>query len=264
MINAFSKSKRVAWLGGAALGCAGGAAAWCFLPAAGAGGARLLLAALAAFVGANIAVYIARLFAMREYQTRLLYLYEQLDPAAFIAAVEPLTGARLDASTRCTTLAHLANGYLYAGQPQRALQVLQSIDPPEKALEMRGLVLGNQATCYLAAGQPDKAQQCMDRLQALLADKRCKKEFCVKARHTLAYLQLCMQIQRGKKVDTKALEKDFASSRAPLHRLDVQYRLALACRRSGDAQGFESARAYVAQQGARTALPGLLQAPGQE
>lgn len=246
MINAFAKSRGVAWGGGIVLGAAAGAAAWLY---AGAGAAtafnRGLIALLAAFVAVNIALFTARLIAAREYQQRLLLLYESLDPAAFLRAMLPLKEKRMDASNRCTTLVHIANGYLYSGQPRQALAVLDSIQPPDKALEMRGLVAGNRATCLLAAGEPDKAEAAMAEARRIAADGGCKKEFAQKARHTLGYLKLCVDIARGRQTDLEALKKDFERSRAPLHRLDVQYRIALACRRSGDRAGMERSRAYL-------------------
>ena len=138
MINAFPKSRCVAWTGGAVLGAAAGISAWLYM----AGRAaslfnRAIVALLATFIAVNIALYIARLMAAREYQKRLLLLYEALDPSAFLQALLPLRKKRMDASNRCTTLVHIANGYLYGGQPQQALAVLEDVQPPEKALEMR-------------------------------------------------------------------------------------------------------------------------------
>ena len=178
MINAFPKSRCVAWTGGAVLGAAAGISAWLYM----AGRAaslfnRAIVALLAAFIAVNIALYIARLMAAREYQKRLLLLYEALDPSAFLQALLPLRKKRMDASNRCTTLVHIANGYLYGGQPQQALAVLEDVQPPEKALEMRGLVAGNKATCFLAAGEMDRAQTAMDELRRIAADRNCKKEF---------------------------------------------------------------------------------------
>ena len=137
MINAFPKSRCVAWTGGAVLGAAAGISAWLYM----AGRAaslfnRAIVALLAAFIAVNIALYIARLMAAREYQKRLLLLYEALDPSAFLQALLPLRKKRMDASNRCTTLVHIANGYLYGGQPQQALAVLEDVQPPEKALEI--------------------------------------------------------------------------------------------------------------------------------
>lgn len=91
MINAFPKSRCVAWTGGAVLGAAAGISAWLYM----AGRAaslfnRAIVALLAAFIAVNIALYIARLMAAREYQKRLLLLYEALDPSAFLQALLPL------------------------------------------------------------------------------------------------------------------------------------------------------------------------------
>ena len=63
---------------------------------------RAIVALLAAFIAVNIALYIARLMAAREYQKRLLLLYEALDPSAFLQALLPLRKKRMDASNRCT------------------------------------------------------------------------------------------------------------------------------------------------------------------
>lgn len=176
MINAFPKSRCVAWTGGAVLGAAAGISAWLYM----AGRAaslfnRAIVALLAAFIAVNIALYIARLMAAREYQKRLLLLYEALDPSAFLQALLPLRKKRMDASNRCTTLVHIANGYLYGGQPQQALAVLEDVQPPEKALEMRGLVAGNKATCFLAAGEMDRAQTAHGRAAAHCSRQELQK-----------------------------------------------------------------------------------------
>lgn len=136
---------------------------------------RAIVALLAAFIAVNIALYIARLMAAREYQKRLLLLYEALDPSAFLQALLPLRKKRMDASNRCTTLVHIANGYLYGGQPQQALAVLEDAQPPEKALEMRGLVAGNKATCFLAAGEMDRAQTAHGRAAAHCSRQELQK-----------------------------------------------------------------------------------------
>ncbi len=259
MINAFAKSRRTAWIGGIVLGLVAGAGVW--LALSGSDQSifnRVLLAALAAFVGVNIAVYLARMIAAREYQSRLLLLYENLDPEAFLAAAGPLENAPMDASSRCTLMVHLANGWLYAGKTDRAMEILESIQLPDKALAARGLVLSNKATCWLAQGNPDRAQSCMDQLRELLKDKACSKEFSAKARHALAYLQICMDLSRGKRVNLSVLENDFEANHSPFHRLDVQYRIALAARKSGDMSRFESARDYVEKNGAKTVFPSLL------
>lgn len=259
MINAFKDSRRIAWIGGIILGLAAGAGGWFLLQ-----GSdqpllhRGILAALATFVGANIAVYFARVIATRNYQSRLLLLYENLDPSAFLAAVEPLAKAPMGSSARCTLLVHLANGWLYAGEPDQAMKILDNIQLPEKAVASRGLVLSNQATCWLAKGNLDKAQKCMDDLKKLLHNKACNKEFAAKARHALSYLQMCVDIGRKKKVDLSILEQDFEKNPSPFHRLDVQYRIALAARRAGDTARLEKAQAYIREHGGKTVFVQLL------
>lgn len=262
MIGAFQNSRRIAWIGGIVLGAAAALGMWLVLDQAGSGmqANRLLLAAVAAFVGVNIAIYIARMVAVREYQTRLLYLYEEINPKKMLDAVRPLTEKRMDASSRCTMLVHLANAHLYAGQPEQALALLNTVQPPDKALAMRGLVIGNRATCYLWQSELEKADAEMDALRALIANPSCKKEFAVKARHTLGYLQLCRDIRQKKRINLDALNKDCETSRAPLHTLDAQYHLALAHKARNDAAAFAQAKAYVAQHGQHTALPEQLAA----
>ncbi len=118
-------------------------------------------------------------------------------------------------SNRCTTLVHIANGYLYGGQPQQALAVLEDAQPPEKALEMRGLVAGNKATCFLAAGEMDPGADSHGRAAAHCSRQELQKEFVQKARHTLGYLQLCMDIARE---GTQMWERFKRILRAAVHR----------------------------------------------
>lgn len=96
-----------------------------------------------------------------------------------------------------------------------AEQVQEQIAPPDNALQMRGLILSNRSTCLLMANRLDEAQKAMNELTVLLRDKNCKKEFVEKARHTLGYQQLCMDIARRKPMDVPMLERDFEQSRAP-------------------------------------------------
>lgn len=259
MIRAFPKSRMTALLGCPLAVAAAGLLTWLLLarwdmePQS-----RVVVTVLVMFVAANLPLFFARILAAKAYQERLLYLYEQLDPETFLDALEPLQNAPMSPSDRCTLRVHLANGCLYAGQPERALEILDAIAPPDNALQMRGLILSNRCTCLLMAGRLEEAQEAMDALKVLLRDKNCKKEFVEKARHTLGYQKLCMDIARGKAVDVSALERNFEQSRAPLHRLDVQYRLAMAYRNRHQEEGYRRAKEYVRTFGSKTALPSLL------
>lgn len=260
MICAFSKSRITAWVGGGILSVAAASIIW-FIPELRTTNLlnRTLVASLGAFVAANLAVYAARTIAIREYQTCLLYLYEKLDPQKMLNALLPLQSKKIDASSRCTMLVHIANGYLYSGQPTQALEVLKSVKVPEKASEMRGLILGNQATCYLLLGNAERAQIAMYELKQLIAKKSCKKEFSLKARRTLAYLQMCLNILMENKADLKVLENDFQTSHSPLHKLDVQYYLAMIYCQSGTVEQYESSRAYILKNAGQTYYAQLVQ-----
>lgn len=250
MISYYKQSRLTAYLGGAAAGIFAACAAWLLLrerlpnilP-------RLFTAGIAAFVAINVILYVARLLAMRAYQTTLLLLYEELDPTAFLQALTPMAAVKTDASTHCTTMVHIANGYLYGGNAKKAIETLLAISVPEKAFEMRGLIESNLATCYLALENADKAQLSMTRLQQLLTQPRCKKEFVTKGRHSLGYLQICLAIVRGKHVDSAILEHDFEQSRSPLHKVDVQLWLAKLYRHAGNHDAFLRARDYVIAHG---------------
>lgn len=259
MIRAFPKSRLTALLGCPLAAVAAGLVTWLLLaqrsmePQS-----RVVVTVLVMFVAANLPLFFARILAAKAYQERLLYLYEELDPVKFLDALQPLQNMPMSPSDRCTLQVHLANGYLYAGQPERALEILDGIAPPDNALQMRGLILSNRSTCLLMADRLDEAQKAMNELKVLLRDKNCKKEFVEKAHHTLGYQQLCMDIARRKLTDIPMLERDFEQSRAPLHKLDVQYRLALAYQNRHQEDGYQRAKEYVQTFGDKTALPSLL------
>ena len=253
MIHAFPKSKWIAWGGGGLFGIIAVIIAWRWIKTRQMGLMnQVLVVGLIAFIAVNVAIYIARIVAMKEYQQKLLLLYRDLDPQAFLKTVEPLKTVRMDAANHCTLLVHVANGYLYAGQPQKALEILSQVQPPEKALEMKGLVASNQATSLLAVGKIDEAQKVIQELKQIVADKNCKKEFVLKARHALGYLQICIDTAKGKHVNMEVLQKDFESCKAPLHQLDVLYQIALVQRRNKDKQGLEKSKNYLRTHSGKT------------
>lgn len=259
MIRFFSKSRRMAWVLGAVFGICGGLLGW-FLSRGQitALGSRVAVAALAAFLGVNLALYIARITAMTEYQNQLLYLYEDLDPQKFLAALLPLGQIKLAPSLRGTLMAHIANGYLYGGDISRTLNVLDEVEVPESAFEMRGMILSNKASCYLMNNELKAAEEQLSQLRKLIGQKECKDEFVQKTRRAIAYQELCLAIRRGKKVDVSVLENDFSVSRSPLHKLDVQFQIALVCLKRGQKESYQAAREYVSTHGCKTALPSLL------
>ena len=120
---------------------------------------------------------------------------------------------------------------------------------------------GRQQSYLLSGGGRDgSGADSHGRAAAHCSRQELQKGIRTKARHTLGYLQLCMDIARGRHADVGALQKDFESSRAPLHRLDVQYRIALALRHRGDRTGMEKSREYLLENSGGTCYGELARA----
>lgn len=259
MIGAYSRSRHIVYVLGILLGICGGILGWSLSQGKIASlGGRAAVAVLAAFLGVNLAIYAARGVALREYQSQLLYLYEELDPRKFLTALLPLLQAKLDPSLRETLMIHIANGYLYGGDISKALEILDEIETPEKALELRCMVLSNKASCYMMNNKLKAAEEQLSRLRTLIGQESCKEEFAQKTRHAIAYLELCLSIRKGKRVDVCILEKDFSGSRSPLHKLDVQFQMALFYLKQGQKRPYQTARNYVLTFGQKTFLPSML------
>ncbi len=259
MIRFFPKSRRLLWIFGMVLGGCGGLIGW-FLAygrIAGLGG-RAAVTALTAFLGVSLAVYAARFVAMREYQGRLLYLYEELDPRKFLEVLLPLCQIPMNASARGTLLLHIANGYLYSGEVSKALDTLTNIETPESEVELPGMILSNQISFYLASGQLNQAEELLRQLHRLIEQKECTKEFSQRMRRAIAYQNLGLAIQKGEKIDVSILERDFSTSHSPLHKLDVQYQIALFHWKQGQKEPYRAAREYVYAKGGKTVLPLML------
>lgn len=259
MIYFFPPSRRLLWIFGVALGGCGGLIGWFLAQGRVAGlGGRAAVTALTVFLGVSLAIYAARFVAMREYQARLLYLYEELNPQKFLEALLPLRQIPMKPSVRGTLLLHIANGYLYSGEVSRALDTLDDIETPEKGVELRGMILSNQISSYLANGQLNQAEKLLHQLQQLIGQKECTKEFRQRMRCAIAYQKLGLAIRKGEKIDVSILERDFSASRSPLHKLDVQYQIALFHLKQGQQEPYQAAREYVYAKGAKTVLPLML------
>lgn len=191
--------------------------------------------------------YLARLLAVREYQTVMALLYEGLRAEEFVQTVETLLKNPMEPVAKTTTLAHLANGYAALGRFEDAHRILEQTDLPDEAVALRGLLLNNLVACLLLEGRQQEAKRRQAELRALLADERCKEDFRKKAQSSLAYQDICLNIYKGRASDLAALERDFQSSRNELHRLEVKWYLAIAYRQKGDRERFTAARDYVLQ-----------------
>lgn len=219
MIGFFKESRRTAVFGSVlgAVVCA--AAAW-FLYS-GEMSTRIILMVVAAALAVNVAVYAAKLIAMRRYQEILLLLYEKMEPQAFLDAALPILDAKAGTADRVTHAAHVANGYLALGKAGEAADLLERQQVPDQARALKGLVYSNLGTAYLLMEDRQKAAGALEGLRSVAADPKCKEKFRQKARHIIAYQQLCLDVLDGKNSPKQALEKDFETSRSPLHKANA-------------------------------------------
>lgn len=246
MVNAFRKSRITAYIIGPAAALLAALVTYFALQQRSMGpGARIAASLLAAAAAAYFVCYIAKVQAVREYQELLLLLYRDLEPEKLITALEGILTKRLSAEDRAMALIHLSNAYLYKGDAAKALEILESITPPESATEVRGLLAGNKGACQLRLGKPDKAAGECTALIALSMEKKTKALQKDKLSHAAAYLRLCIRISEQKNVDISVLEKDFESTRAPLHKLDAEYNLFCYYRSHGQKEKEEEARKYL-------------------
>lgn len=245
----FNKSRMTARVGGAISAAAGFSAAFFLLAGRLSVFQRFAVSFAVSFAAVNTVLYIARLVAIREYQDRLCRLYNDLNPTDFLDGMLPLTEIKTDISTHTITLVHIANGYLASGKSEKAQTLLRSIALPDHAVELRGLVLSNLVSCCLQQEDCGTAQKIMNELKLLITDKRCKPRMSKKIRHALAYQTICMHVLQGNNSDCGRLEKDFMSSRNPLHRVNVQLQLARIYLRLGDLNKFDDARQYILEHG---------------
>ncbi len=249
MIGYFKKSRILAWAGGVLSAIGGFLAAFVLLANRLSGIQRIGASVLVSFFAVNAVLCIARLVAVREYQDRLCLLYTDLNPSSFLDVLLPLSKIKTDIVSHTTTLVHIANGYLAAGEFQKAQGILQSIVLPDKAVELRGRVLSNLIACCLQQANGKMAEKTMSELKQLLRDKRCKPEFAKKARHALGYQTICLNILLGRETDASVLEQDFKSSKNALHRVHIKLQLARIYCRRGELNEFKAARTYVLDHG---------------
>lgn len=237
MIRYFKESRRTAVFGSVfgAVVCA--AAAW-FLYT-GEMSTRIILMAAAALLAVNVAVYAAKLTAVRRYQEILLLLYEKMEPQAFLDAALPILDIKAGTADRVTHAAHVANGYLALGKAKEAAELLERQQVPEQARALKGLVYANLGTAYLQMEDRQKAAGALTGLRAVAADPKCKEKFRQKARHIIAYQQLCLEVLDGKNSPRQALEKDYESSRSPFHKANAACFLKKIYERTGEREKAE-------------------------
>lgn len=254
---------------------AAGAAGW-FLGTDGTN--RVLLGVALGVVAYSVMLYYARLSNVKKYKLLMARLYTDLDPETFLSEVRKLDVARMTPEERHTTEIHIANGLLAAGRPREALELLADVESrvAEDAWEVLFTVAANRATCYLDLEQTTKAQRSMQRAKdivrkgettaggfgrsgsARMGSSRASKagragndpqNFWIKARKTLAFQQLRLDVARGRKIDTNNLRDELDRNKAPLQGIRVATVLMRAYENQGDHNGVEQMRAHIIARG---------------
>ena len=131
--------------------------------------------ALIVLVGGSALLYVLSLsYGVSEYQNRLAWLYQNLEPERFIEKFEKmLPRAKKYPVQEVTVRAHLANAYAALGQFEKALELLDGVPDLSGAEESEQvaaklLVLNNKAQIYFQIEQADKGKACLDELRATL------------------------------------------------------------------------------------------------
>ncbi len=219
---------------------------------------RLLTSLLSGIVVYSIVAMLCRVIAMSDYQDLLLPFYKELDPKTMLANLEAIDSKKLSEGERIMLSIHKANGYLYLGETERALSLLSYDSIKAKDLNNRYLVLAALSSIYLMKGDSEKVKELIDSLKAVVAMNRCPKDLAMRARRIISYLELCIAIRSGKKCDISVLEKDFASSKIPIHKLDVAYYIDMYLSLHKRSEGAQKYIGYIKTEGKKTVYPELL------
>lgn len=260
MIRAFKKSRKIMYAVGIPLSFTAVTAAWFILQNyTETSVMRALVSLLSGIVFFSIAVMVCRVIAMSEYQDLLIPFYKELDPGRMLSNLEAVDLKKLSEGERIMLSIHKANGYLYLGDTEKALSLLDYDSLKEKDLNNRYLVLGTLSSIYLMKYDEDKVNELLCSLKSIAASAKCPRDLSMRVRRVISYVELCSAIRKRKKCDTAPLEKDFASSRVPVHKLDAAYYLALYLSTHKRAQEASEYIEYINGEGGKTIYPSLLE-----
>lgn len=260
MIRAFRKSRKIMYAVGIPLSFAVVAVSWFILKNhTGTSAMRALVSLLAGIIFYSMAAMVCRVIAMSEYQDLLIPFYKELDPGRMLSNLEALDSKRLSEGERIMLSIHKANGYLYLGDTDKALSLLDYESLKEKDLNNRYLVLGILSSIYLMKYDEAKVNEVLCSLKSIASTDKCPKDLSIRVRRVISYVELCSAIRKRKKCDIAPLEKDFASSKVPVHKLDAAYYLALYLSTHKRLQEASEYIEYINGEGGKTIYPKLLE-----
>lgn len=187
--------------------------------------AAILLLALGAVAGR-----IAGNIVANSQNTRLLsLLHVSLDPAAFLAAYEPVPERLKKGSwDYAVARSYLADGYAAAGEFDKAMDTLcpDCAGKPRAALSLKGLYCGNLCSYALSKGDCARAREAAASLEAVLEDGAANPAFAQNMRLVLTLCRERLACLEGGKVDRQWLSGQLARAPYALRRLEIQETLA--------------------------------------
>lgn len=234
---------------------------------------RLIIGLAVAAAAYMILLYFLRMINVKNYKLLMASLYTDLDPQVFLDEVQKLDMARMNSEEHATTKIHIANGLLAAGRPHEALDLLDEVESRTEAdsWEVLFTLAANRSTCYLDMEQVRKAQRSMQRAADLIRQGTASRghntrraatraragdppDFWLKARKTLAFQQLRLDVLRGRTIHKDPLLDDLKRGKAPLQRIRVATLLRDAYIAEGDNAGAAKMRDFIMEHGGRLAV----------
>lgn len=186
-----------------------------------------------------ISLYISKLIAYKLHQEVLLLLYKDLDINKFITEAEKINNLRLSKKEKCSFVLHLSNGYMAAGEFNKARNILLEYMPLAKKVGANLEFSSNIISALIQGGELKEADADIRELKrevGLIKDKGKNKDNIYKTRlqKTLAYQQACLETLKGSTKYKEILEKDYLSSKSIYHKINVSRYLIETYHKSGD------------------------------
>lgn len=179
---------------------------------------------LRAIVPTVLLVGIARvcaLVAAQEAHIRLLsILYNDLEPGRFVEQYEPVCSEPMSDACRRIMQMHLANGYAYGGDVEKALERIASLplSNDRHPLDTQLVIVGNTCTYRLMAQDVDGAREAQQRMAALLEQARQeKKKLSPNYDRTLRLNQVQLDLEENRAADVGPVREELARRSNALH-----------------------------------------------
>lgn len=180
----------------------------------------LIIYILVPVISMYISLYIGKLMSYKIFQEILLLLYEKLEVERFIIEVESMLQARISKKERCLLIQHLSNGYIAAGDFNKAKNILMDYMPIAEKLGAGKEFSSNIISAMIQNKETKQATNAIWDLKKAVSFEK-DKDKKLRLQKTLAYQQACLETIKGSNKYKDVLEKDFITSKSILHKLNV-------------------------------------------